>query len=432
METHTLGSKIAKRRRMMGLSQEGFGEQMGVSRQAISKWESDVCLPEVEKLVTMSQIFGVSVGWLLGTEEEIPIAQILNAGDPMGPMQELEPPAPEKTPQGPKRTRKGWIRSAVGAAVCAVLALGAWRGHDADRAMEQRLGTLEQQLARSKQTIDDLDLRFEDLKDQNLALSEELASILETMVPESGAGEGQVQYESLKDWSLTAVAEDTLDEVTVRCSGITARDVQGVRFVVKYEGVLMEHCDCEMEGRSFLGTLQLHPLDGYEYILMLDGRDGMSEQIQLMGHGMSQLREGTTPQLHTVRNENTVFDNHSSERFWMGWKGVSLSVPTLVPQDVSCAWEGLKVSYYHNGDRVTSVTLVLEELDLAQRSLYFQIPSCTYEMVSFLEGDMIELRLEGVLKVGMEASEFSVPMICWKVHDEDLEEVRDLAVDGAR
>lgn len=65
----TLGQRIAQKRKELGLSQEGLGEQLGVSRQAIYKWESDVSLPEIDKLITLSRIFSVSVGWLLGVEE---------------------------------------------------------------------------------------------------------------------------------------------------------------------------------------------------------------------------------------------------------------------------------------------------------------------------------------------------------------------------
>lgn len=65
----TLGQRIAQKRKELGLSQEGLGEQLGVSRQAIYKWESDASLPEIDKLITLSKIFSVSVGWLLGVEE---------------------------------------------------------------------------------------------------------------------------------------------------------------------------------------------------------------------------------------------------------------------------------------------------------------------------------------------------------------------------
>lgn len=66
----TLGQRIAQKRKELGLSQEGLGEQLGVSRQAIYKWESDASLPEIEKLIALSRLFSVTVGWLLGVEEE--------------------------------------------------------------------------------------------------------------------------------------------------------------------------------------------------------------------------------------------------------------------------------------------------------------------------------------------------------------------------
>ena len=65
----TIGQRIAQKRKELGLSQEGLGDQLGVSRQSIYKWESDSALPEIDKLIALSRLFGVSVGWLLGVEE---------------------------------------------------------------------------------------------------------------------------------------------------------------------------------------------------------------------------------------------------------------------------------------------------------------------------------------------------------------------------
>ncbi len=65
----TIGQRIADCRKKLGLSQEALGEKMGVSRQAISKWEADGALPEIDKLIALSRLFEVSVGWLLGVEE---------------------------------------------------------------------------------------------------------------------------------------------------------------------------------------------------------------------------------------------------------------------------------------------------------------------------------------------------------------------------
>ena len=66
----TIGQRIAQLRKQYNLSQEALGEELGVSRQAISKWESDATLPEIDKLIALSKRFGVTVGYLLGVEEE--------------------------------------------------------------------------------------------------------------------------------------------------------------------------------------------------------------------------------------------------------------------------------------------------------------------------------------------------------------------------
>ena len=65
----TTGQRIAAKRKELGLSQEALGEKLGVSRQSIYKWESDTSLPEIEKLISLSRLFSVSIGWLLGGEE---------------------------------------------------------------------------------------------------------------------------------------------------------------------------------------------------------------------------------------------------------------------------------------------------------------------------------------------------------------------------
>ena len=70
----TTGQRIAQKRKEQGLSQEALGSALGVSRQAIYKWESDATFPEIEKLIAMSRLFSVPVGWLLGVEEESPSA----------------------------------------------------------------------------------------------------------------------------------------------------------------------------------------------------------------------------------------------------------------------------------------------------------------------------------------------------------------------
>ena len=83
----TIGERIAQIRKERGLSQEAFGESLGVTRQSISKWESNASIPDVDKLLAMNRLYGVSIGWILGedttqtkdgkelTEEQLRIAE---------------------------------------------------------------------------------------------------------------------------------------------------------------------------------------------------------------------------------------------------------------------------------------------------------------------------------------------------------------------
>ena len=57
-----LSETIYRLRRQSGLSQEQLAEKIGVSRQAISKWEGGLSTPELEKLIALSACFGVTVG----------------------------------------------------------------------------------------------------------------------------------------------------------------------------------------------------------------------------------------------------------------------------------------------------------------------------------------------------------------------------------
>ena len=67
-----LSEKIFTLRKQKGLSQEQLGEALGVSRQAVSKWESGQSLPDLDKLLALSRYFEVSTDSLLTDEEGAP------------------------------------------------------------------------------------------------------------------------------------------------------------------------------------------------------------------------------------------------------------------------------------------------------------------------------------------------------------------------
>lgn len=65
-----LADKIIKLRKQNGWSQEELAMQLGISRQSVSKWESGNAIPDLDKIIKMSNIFGVSTDYLLKDEME--------------------------------------------------------------------------------------------------------------------------------------------------------------------------------------------------------------------------------------------------------------------------------------------------------------------------------------------------------------------------
>ena len=55
----TLGENIARLRTQKDWSQGDLADALGISRQSISKWETDTSIPELEKLIKLSELFGV-------------------------------------------------------------------------------------------------------------------------------------------------------------------------------------------------------------------------------------------------------------------------------------------------------------------------------------------------------------------------------------
>ena len=62
----TLGKRIVFHRKRLALTQDALAELMGVTAQAVSKWENDQSCPDIGALPKLAEIFGVSVDLLLG------------------------------------------------------------------------------------------------------------------------------------------------------------------------------------------------------------------------------------------------------------------------------------------------------------------------------------------------------------------------------
>ena len=73
----TIGKRIALLRKEKGLTQEELATHMGVSPQAVSKWENDQTCPDISALPKLARLFGVTVDELLEGRETLPAARVL-------------------------------------------------------------------------------------------------------------------------------------------------------------------------------------------------------------------------------------------------------------------------------------------------------------------------------------------------------------------
>ena len=110
----TLGEKLQRLRKARGWTQEQLAERAGVSRQSLSKWESDGALPDTANVITMADLFGVTTDYLLREDGAAP-----------DPAQQAEPedaPAQAAVPQQ-EGCLPHWLLAARWTAVAAALGL---------------------------------------------------------------------------------------------------------------------------------------------------------------------------------------------------------------------------------------------------------------------------------------------------------------------
>ena len=70
-----IANRLVNLRKEMGLSQEQLAEKIGVSRQAVSKWERSEASPDTDNIILLARLYNISLDELLRTEDDIPQAE---------------------------------------------------------------------------------------------------------------------------------------------------------------------------------------------------------------------------------------------------------------------------------------------------------------------------------------------------------------------
>lgn len=117
----TLGEKLQKLRKARAWTQEQLAERMGVSRQSLSKWESDGALPDTDHVIALADLFGVTTDYLLREERRSPVEGTEEAPDEPAAAAAADA-APDAAGQ-PAGRLPHWMLAARWTAVAAALGL---------------------------------------------------------------------------------------------------------------------------------------------------------------------------------------------------------------------------------------------------------------------------------------------------------------------
>ena len=237
----TTGEKIAALRREHKLSQEALGEKLGLSRQAVSKWEADQAVPTMDNLMELSRLFGVPVDTLLRPDAPFPAPPAeKNSTD--------APAAPETPHKGVSPSREKILAIGGAALLCVSLALNA---------------VCLYQIAQ--------------LKGEVQALRVQAGNVSTVFYPGTGADTGDFAESSEH---MTLDPENT-EQLIVTFSAVprVASDGETAKFLLR-GGEQSWECEAEGDaGGGYRGSLTIPMVDEYSVYLVLTDQNGGTRNL---------------------------------------------------------------------------------------------------------------------------------------------------------
>ena len=375
MSELTMGQRIADGRKKLGLSQEALGERMGVSRQAISKWEADGAVPEIDKLIALSKLFGVTVGWLLGVED----AQEQQSADAFTDEQlklleqivrSYQPPQAPAIPEEQPKPRR-WIR-VIAAVLAMIVLLSVW-------------SELNQQINNTSHQISGLHSGYSSILSQLGLLAERLDAIAE--------GEKLVS-----EITFDAVAWEDQQGADAVFRGVPKswRAGDSAYLSVRVGGEEIRQFPCVWDGSSCQTQLSLEAANGYTVYFVIVHADGTQEQQLLKRTGLEELANDLAVCCQVtvepeIENNFIVFDYFS----------LRVSVPRIRKENEQPRLVSLDWVLAVNGEEVSREAVLMhmhddlvDNIQVGSNGLQrFSIPSPAV-------GDQIVLYVEAVVSDG--------------------------------
>lgn len=379
MSDLTMGQRIAAQRKLAGWSQEALAEKMEVSRQAVSKWESDASIPEIDKLIALGRFFGVSVDWLLGTGTQPHAAPGLNESQTRMVEALIRDTLPRKSPL--------WKR---GLALVCAMALFA----GAAIPIKSRMDQLSREQAAAQTQLSQLRTENQQMRSQ----LEAMTALLEKQDAASRL---------LRDYGVRGYASEDLSEVTLTFAltpKVYREGMEASLHITGPEGGTQTY-GCRWDGAEYLVRVTLPAADGYRYVFRLTGEENWEEDIlneldPAIGNLKTHTAFSVDPSDPAVRELNGPWP--SGERVYTF--DVLLYPPFAQPRS-SAAFQSLVFTLYHNGSPIWSRDWKADYEKAMGGFKTYNLPvspDIQAELPELAAGDTLRLELKAILTAGQE------------------------------
>ena len=364
MNEQTLGQRIAAERKKLGLSQEALGEKMGVSRQAISKWESDGAVPEIDKLIAMSKLFGVTLGWLLGVEEEAAAEVPGFTDDQLELIRRMipQPAQPKKAP---------WVVATIFSTAALIIALFCQPrlpnyGSDIQH--------LQNELQNLRSDLNSMILKQETMMEENA----------EVLLLDHNVNFGGIQADGTARVLFSATPKTWSPGQTASLSVLRG-------------GEKVAEAPCTIDGAVCTATVDLPLEDGYEYHFVTTDADG-NQKFQYLENGNCNYLKSDT----SLLVESWIVPDAAYRRNTLHILGleIAISQPLLSENNKAAAWTKLDYVISINGQEVCRKSFL--DPDLVE-STDFSISesSIAFTDITLEKGDEVTMTVDVALSNGM-------------------------------
>ena len=391
MTDMTLGQRIGECRKKLGLSQEALGEKLGVSRQAISKWEADGAVPEVDKLIGMSKLFGVSVGWILGVEEAATMQSEAISEELLRKIEEIVLRyRPRKQPISVKK------RVLIAVAVALALWIGGnWIGR---RNVESSMLAFTQ-------------AQVENINEQNANIQSQLNQLAGRL--DNMANEETEKLLSNCSFELDLWIDRPGVNATFSAVPKSWKVTDSAYLVVQVPDGTSIRQDCIWDGAFLTAPIALEAVDGYKFCFTVVHEDGTMEQQMLSDWRLENLARELTVGCEITQGGAALQKVNGGLTLYLADYDIHIFRPSIAEDNEKYFWKQVDFYLYRctvkGQELIGTYDLLKPEQDseIRKSNAIWFTPNASFCVEELDDGDGLELWVKAEMENGMYAMEMA-------------------------